>query len=298
MNKNNELKSLYPKDGGLSFVMMMALYVFITFFGQAILTALSVPSGNVVTIAVSSTFSILAIIFTLCYFAFVKECGVKVVSEFNAFKLDSVGLLILLSVGMFLGLGFLNTVFINLFKSLGVAVGGLTITFTGVGDLFTYIFTLAILPAVFEELFFRALMLNALKSVGKTVSVIIAGLLFALYHCSVAQLLYQFVYGVALSVLFLYAKSVVPCIIAHFINNFTIILLEYLKLSVDLFNPLLIILGLVCLVGFFTITVLELKRKNNCSENKTESVSKLFLPYGLFGVLLCLILIVSSLFVG
>ena len=95
------------------------------------LSAFSLKSGDVVMVAISSTFSILAIIITLCHFAFFKECGVKAVSEFNSFNLCSVGLLVLLSIGMFLGLGFLNTVFINLFESLGIAVGGLSITFSG-----------------------------------------------------------------------------------------------------------------------------------------------------------------------
>ena len=51
---------------------------------------------------------------------------------------------------------------------------------------------------------------------------LITALTFALYHGSFAQLIYQFIYGAMLFALFKAFDNIIPCIIAHFLNNFVI----------------------------------------------------------------------------
>ena len=91
--------------------------------------------------------------------------------------------------------------------------------------------SLAVLPAIFEELFFRGILLNSLISGGKLFAVIVSSLCFAVYHCSITQLLYQFIFGIAFSLLALNSKSIFPCILTHFLNNFIILTAYYFKIE-------------------------------------------------------------------
>ena len=128
------------------------------------------------------------------------------------------------------------------------------------------------------------------------------GLCFSLYHCSFSQLIYQFIYGVALTLLVISAKSVIPCIIAHLLNNLTVLVLDYFKINIDLFNPILIVIGLVLLVLFFVIAILDIvkeqKEKSTLEKDEVSKSLKGFYLFAFFGMLLCLVLILSSVFGG
>ena len=87
------------------------------------------------------------------------------------------------------------------------------------------LFTVAVLPAVFEEILFRGVLLDGLKSFGRWGAVLLCGALFSLYHQNPAQTLYQFCCGVAFALVAIRAGSVLPTVVSHFLNNACILLL-------------------------------------------------------------------------
>jgi hypothetical protein len=107
---------------------------------------------------------------------------------------------------------------------------------------------------------------------------------------------------VALTLLVISSKSVIPCIIAHLLNNLTVLVLEYFKINIDLTNPILIIVGVIILVLFFVFTILDIvkvqKDKESISKDIKSKSLKGFYLSAFFGMQLCLILIISSVFGG
>lgn len=80
---------------------------------------------------------------------------------------------------------------------------------------------LAVMPAVFEELAFRGVVLNNYKSTGLLISSLISGLFFGLFHQDFYQIGYAIVAGVFLSFIVAYTNSIYASILSHFLINGT-----------------------------------------------------------------------------
>ena len=79
----------------------------------------------------------------------------------------------------------------------------------------------ALVPAVCEELLFRGLILTNLLPYGKKTAVLGSALLFALMHENIEQVLYAFVAGIVLGLLYIKTKSIWLPTLLHFFNNFS-----------------------------------------------------------------------------
>lgn len=293
MNKVDSFTKMEHKDGGIAYSAMICLYIFIVFIGQAVLNAI-VKSQSTISIAISALFSPLAMLAVIAYYRIFKRGNLTELTGVKKFNTVSLLPSILLATGMLFGLGFVNGIFINALKSLGCYVSEFVLAFNGVGDLVVYLIVLALVPAIVEEAFFRGLMLNALKGAKPIVAVICTSLCFALYHCSASQLVYQIIYGVGLALFATYAKSTIPCMVAHFINNAMVILLEYFNVQLDLMNIISIVFGIICLAVFMIIMVKNLKKQHTVKQND-GTISKFFVPFGLFGVIICSLMIILNL---
>lgn len=286
-------KSTYPlmqRDGGLSFSVFMLAYVLISFVVQAILLCFT-GENSVLYLAISSCLSPLTMFLVLFYQTKNKGRSIKILSLQKP-KVNHILLGVVLSFAMLFGLGFINLVFADFLSEVGVKIPSPQIPLGNILEFLLFTFTLAILPAVFEELFFRGLLLSSLsgeKIVGKVLTI---SLCFALYHCSITQFLYQFIYGACLAILMIYAKSVIPGIVTHFLNNFLVLLFTYLKVDINLKNPLFIGFGLLVLAFVMLICCLGIKK-----QGKSTLVSKgqkaFYLPYGIFGIITCLLILLS-----
>lgn len=111
--------------------------------------------------------------------------------------------------------------------------------------------SIALLPAVFEEVIFRGLLLKGMHSFGTVGAILINGALFALYHQNPAQTLYQFCCGVAFAFVAIRAGSILPTVLSHFINNALILTLT--KCGVESFSSsttmIVLSLSAVCLIA-------------------------------------------------
>ncbi len=290
--KNN----LNSEHGGVAFSAMVGVYVILSLFVPLILQIFLSVQSNAFNM-VCLTFSTVAMITVI--FAFKTKRKVPFVQLINAKGCDAIWYVValLLAIGMFFGLGWLNGVVANLFESLGLNAEGASISITNLSEYIAYVVVIAVLPAVCEEAFFRGLILNSLDGCKKVAIILAGGLLFALYHCSAVQLVYQFIYGAILTALALKANSSLPTMLAHFLNNFAVLLFLYLGVDINLYNGLVICGGLIALaLGVLAI----LFYKGKFFAKRTESNGNLlglFLPYGILGFTICLALIIGGLFV-
>ena len=285
---------------GLSFSLFSAVYVVISFVGQTILKSLT--DDLFLTTAIGGLFSIISLIALLVFFAisrkekFVLTVGVK---GFNPIYLIPA---ILLVGGMFFGLGFVNYLLNDFLTGLGLKIPSTVIQMTGVWEYLVYVLVLAVCPAVFEEFYFRGLMLNGISS-GDTkakdiiIPSLVVALCFSVYHGSIVQLIYQFVFGFALAVLALKSGSVIPSVIAHFINNFLVLTFTYLNVNINLYGALEISLGLLALACYALFMIFYNKKSSKSDDDKVRRRSvKTFFAYALVGLVVCLTLIVGNFF--
>lgn len=296
MDKTYQNKNLIsPIIGGSAFSIMIALFLLVTLIGQLILMACGVSDGAVFQ-AISGTFSIIAISLITVYAS--KRTGVKLKTLSGVEKFNPLFILLalLFSASMFFGLGFVNSVIAEFLTGIGLNGSGISLDLTGNGKLLVFLIVFALLPAVVEEVFFRGLILKSLKNSGLLLSSIFCALFFALYHTSFVQLVYQFIYGIGLCVIARLSKSTIPCMISHFFNNAVVLLLQYFNVAINLFNPYIILGGLLGLFAFSLIVMLLVKKQDKTEIKRVDKSVKDFLLASLIGALVCLVLMISALF--
>lgn len=322
MNFNLSKKLTGGALAGASFSVMMAIFIVITFF-ISIVVSLFALEGLAYT-CIGSLSPIISLGLTTFLYGRYNKVNVFRVALGKRINPIYIVLSIVLAGAMFLGLGFANDLIGKGILSLGLKIPQQK-TVTSLGEYLAYTLCLAILPSVMEEYFFRGVLINALDfdkeySIKKAiVCSIIVALSFALYHGSIVQLVYQFVFGFFMCTLTIKSKSIVPSILAHFINNFTILSFMYFGVNIDLYNPWFITIGLVALVlvalviflykrkevssesqeiltGVQKANVQVAKERQGIKETETGLVKSVFL-YGAIGFVICIALVVGGLFV-
>ena len=81
------------------------------------------------------------------------------------------------------------------------------------------IFTIAVVPAVAEEIFFRGILQNYLSKQNAVTGILLTAFVFAAIHMQWASFLPRFFLGIILGYLFYWSKSLWLPILAHFIFN-------------------------------------------------------------------------------
>lgn len=87
--------------------------------------------------------------------------------------------------------------------------------------------SLALLPAICEELLFRGVIVNSLKSKSYMFAIFISSFMFAIFHFSLSQLIYPFCFGLILSVVYLKTDNLLFPMLLHFANNGLSVSIQY-----------------------------------------------------------------------
>ncbi len=196
---------------------------------------------------------------------------------------------LLLIAASFFGLSSLNGLFIDfLVKCFGYKYTETTLPSFSAGNFVLTILTVCLLPAVFEEAFFRGILTRSLAPAGRLFAALICGAYFSLFHMNPAQTPYQFVVGFCFCLLALDSGSVLPTVFAHFLNNLVIVVLAYAFPSFSGFSGVWLIVslifGLACLVLFLYLT---LKGKVKAGKTEYGYDYKTFFVYSAIGVAAC-----------
>jgi membrane protease YdiL (CAAX protease family) len=265
------------KGAGLAFSLAAILSPCLSFVFMAVLSAFGVKYS-----AEDDWYLYCAYILPqLCFFAaavfffawtktpFKAECGRQVRGNPLFYLLAT-----LLQVGL-LSLSSLNGWVLELLGGLGFESSEIYLPNMDGFGFVGVLFVVALLPAVFEELFFRGVILKGLSAFSKVGAILFCGLLFSLYHQNPAQTAYQFVCGAAFAWVAINAGSILPTVLAHFLNNAFILFAEkfgfYASIEKGLF-----IAYIACLVVSVTwLVVYEiLSARKKKSENLLSKIEK------------------------
>ncbi len=230
---------------------------------------------------------------TIIWFLYYSKTPLKKAVQSQKCKLRYFILAFILQLGL-LFLSELNALFLSFLGNLGYEDAGIRLPSMDGFGFVGVLLVVAVLPAVFEEIMFRGVLLNGLKSFGKVGSVLLCGALFALYHQNPAQTLYQFCCGAAFALIAVRSGSVLPTMLSHFFNNALILALTKFGvesfsapvfLSIMIASPICLIASLVWLFAFD-------KKKDGEKEqavaiDKTEQ--KRFFVYASVGLAICVL---------
>lgn len=281
------------KLGGLIYTVFLIFYVIFSLLIRLILNAINV--GTDVFYVLYPVFS--AGVFCAAVIFCDKKFSLK--PDLKGFAPLNLIYIAVIAAGMFFGFGIVNDVFTKAIESLGGVVARTDITVDATWKYIAYSVTLCALPALYEEMFFRGTLLKCFPKENVISAIFVTALCFALYHLSVAQFVYQFIYGVVLATLTVYAKSVIPAIITHFINNFAIITLEFFAVDMDFYNAFFIGCGAFCFAIFTVLIFIGIisaftKNKKGKKREKGNGAAGFFIPFGIMGIVAAVLIIALS----
>lgn len=246
--------------------------------GELWYTAISFSLSGIVIIASALLFS------RSNGFQFVKFCG------FNKTKGKYYLLAIVTFLAIFFGLSTVNLKFIEFLQRFGYKYQAITLPEFSPLSFITVILTVCVLPAVAEEIAFRNILLNGIKTGSVILNATIGGFLFAIYHMNPAQTPYQFIIGFAFSLIAIKSRSVLPTVIAHFLNNLSVVLIEYFYPPFSVANGKFFIFTIAfSLASLVAVIVLLVFDKNDAEKQEKGGVKKFFVCSSL-GVFICLLM--------
>lgn len=120
-----------------------------------------------------------------------------------------------------------STLAINFISTIIQEMLGITFT-TGVEDpkimgaegIFIAVLSIAVLPAILEEVVVRGIVMQPLRRFGDKFAIVASALIFGIMHGNMVQIPYTIVAGLFMGYLAIATGSLWPSIILHFINNF------------------------------------------------------------------------------
>lgn len=199
----------------------------------------------------------------------------------------------LIFIGLTFGLSNLNVYFAKWLESLGVTISEPQMPEGTPVNVILIIVTACLLPAVMEETIFRGAIVNSLKSTGAIFTALISGLVFALYHMSPTQTIYQFLCGAIYTLIIIFGGNFIHTVIIHFLNNLFVVLNHY-YFGIET-TPLLTVLGLLCLgVGIALLVIKNSPKKPDKTLAKEER--KGFLISAFVGIAITLVFWIEGLF--
>lgn len=128
----------------------------------------------------------------------------------------------------------------------------------------------ALIPAICEEVFFRAGFQNLIQKWVKNrhLAIWLTAFVFSMAHGEVFSFMPRFVMGALLGYLYVYGGSLLTNVIAHFVNNALVVLLYWLVargvLDIDLQAPLALdwVLSALCTMAGFAVLWVTFFYKN------------------------------------
>lgn len=91
-----------------------------------------------------------------------------------------------------------------------------------------YIISIAVIPAICEEVLFRGLVYQSLKKYSRGIAIFGSSFLFMLIHGSPDQTVHQFILAIILALSFEATGTIVVPILIHFFNNFIAVTYSYI----------------------------------------------------------------------
>ena len=116
--------------------------------------------------------------------------------------------------------GFLiNLLTITVLDLFGTTVPNSSFAMFDSENMWLSVVTVAVVPAIFEELFFRGAVLSALSTERTIMAILVSSVFFAAVHGSIYYFVSNFFAGIIFTLMVYITGSLFVSIIAHFLNN-------------------------------------------------------------------------------
>ena len=169
----------------------------------------------------------------ILYAIFTKQKIKSTIKEFRIKKISAISILysILIGIGVYFLIAYVSGFFSTILTFFGAenAPTDISIDYSQftVPMFFLSVFLSAILPAICEEFLHRGMLVGALSKYGVIFAIVTSSLAFGFLHMNINQCFYAVLIGLFLGYLCIYTKSIFPCMIIHFMNNFLNVLFEF-----------------------------------------------------------------------
>lgn len=217
------------KDSSLAFILSIIVPNVLAFLIMFVVgSAISLQTFQETTFykIMATTLSQISFILILIFIFTKNKISIKAIKvQKNSFK--NWFIVVLISLICLLLISPLINVYDSFLISLGITEQTLPISLDNPSNLIYLIFTLGILAPICEELVFRGIVTSGLKEQGEVKAVLISALMFMLMHLSLHQTIYQFVLGAILGFIYVYTNNIIFPILVHFINNTSVLLINY-----------------------------------------------------------------------
>ena len=243
-NKNLEKQVVYSrniynlKDSGNVFLFALILPILVSLIFSMIANVIAGARGIEASVITGNMWFMTAysIVSILCYAGIylvhnkIQKIDFKAINlKFNL-KWHTYLIMIVVGVISLFGIQYFISIIDDLLISLGYNMASTSINPTSWGTFFLSVFVLAILPAIGEELIFRGIILNGLRTrFNDIASIFISTILFALMHQNLQQLIYPFLLGSIMAWAVVRSGSLISSVIIHFTNNFLVVLLTFIQ---------------------------------------------------------------------
>ena len=310
-NRNTPFGNLFgeptpAKASGLAFSVAALLPTVLSFFFLLVLALLGLGDTENYQTAdwfLYANYLLPQISFALVTLAYLRyrQIPVRVAVKKQACKPVYFLVAIILQIGLF-GLSELNALFMQWLQGFGYTDAGILLPSVDGFGFIGVLLVVGVFAAVLEEIVFRGVVLDGLKkNFSLPVAVVICGGVFALYHQNPAQTLYQFCCGAAFALVALRSGSVLPTVLAHFINNAVILILY--KVGVTEFTAPVVItvvcVSVVCLIGALGYLIFLDKNEPQRTEGETQKKErKNFFLFSAVGLAVCALTWLFVLFTG
>ena len=296
MNNNVKQQLKGAKLAGVAYSVMICAYIVISLIGQVLLEALNIKQSTIYYI-VNSTFSIIAMLGVGIYINLTTSKHISLFKGYKKFHPKYALFAVMFFIGMLLGFGFVNGLIADLIERVGGKYQSISLPLDSLINLILFSIFFAVIPAFTEEFFFRGFSHENLDKCSPIKVALTVALAFSIYHGSLVQLVYQFIFALGLSFLAIHSGSLIPCFIAHFLNNVLVLIIEYFKIPLNLHNPIVILIGLLFLVAFVVVMSIDKNKTYRDNGQRQENVNTFWIPYGIFGAVICVMLIILGLVV-
>lgn len=119
-------------------------------------------------------------------------------------------------------------------------------------NIYIALFGSVIIGPILEELIFRYLIYNNLnKFNNKNTSIILSSLIFALVHNGFINIVYAFIIGTILTIIYSKNKNIKEVIILHMVANL-------MSLLIKEYNPIILISSFLCLI--FSLYIIKMNK--------------------------------------
>lgn len=130
------------------------------------------------------------------------------------------------------------------------------------GTSFFLVIAVVILPAIFEELFFRGFLMKALSRGGELTAIVISALCFAMCHGSLSNFAGPFAAGMIYGYMVYALDSLWPAVFAHVVNNALNMAVGYATKAYETLGlwPYFIIIAVALFCIFLAISMTYLEK--------------------------------------